>query len=298
MVLCADAIRTFCPLNLPSTIPDNAIKVLSYNVMGFGDHRGIEWEDNEIARYVRNSGADIVCLQEGNNIGANTLHQLFDSIYPYIVIDSIKNSVNLITLSKTPIIRGERIMYGSKSNGSFAHRVIWNDDTILVVNNHLESYKLQSKDKDDYKTIIRNIEKDIRTLERTEREEDEERYDSLISKIKAANYIRACQADSVAKYIENSGAKYIICMGDFNAPSLSYTHYRLTRSLNDAYTRSGNGAGFSYNRSGMYFRIDNILVSENIKAYGARVDDFSKMSDHYPIYAWLLLEGSDSAKSK
>lgn len=298
MVVCADAIRTFCPVNFHASVPDDAIKVLSYNVMGFGDHKGIEWKDNEVAQYIINSGADIVCLQEGNNVDLRTLHQLFDSVYPYMAIDTIRISLNLITLSKTPIISGERIKYESKTNGSFAHKVVRNDDTICVINNHFESYKLKNKDKDDYKTIIRNIEKDIRTLERAEREGDEERYDSLINKIKAANYIRACQADSVAKYIENSDAKYIICMGDFNAPSLSYTHYRLTRSLNDAYTRSGNGVGFSYNSSGMYFRIDNILVSENIKAYGARVDDFSKMSDHYPIYAWLRLKGSDSAKSK
>lgn len=282
MAVCADAIRTYCPINLPADIPEGAIKVLSYNVMGFGNHKGVEWGDNEVAQYVRNSGANIVCLQEGNNVPMTVLHQLFDSLYPYMVIDTIKNSVNLITLSKFPVISSDRIAYESKTNGSFAHEVLVYGDTVLIINNHLESYKLQDKDKDDYKTIIRNLES----------EENEERYASLISKIRDANYIRATQADSIAQYISRTTAKYVICMGDFNAPSLSYTHYRLTRQLNDAYTRSGNGVGFSYNRSGMYFRIDNILMSPNIKAYGARVDNFSKMSDHYPIFAWLKLDTS------
>ena len=287
MIICADAIRTFCPINIPSPVPDNAIKVLSYNVMGFGNHKDTEWKDNEIVQYINNSRADVVCLQEGNGINQETLYQVFGDTYPYIVIDTIKNAVNQIILSKMPIIGKERIMYESKTNGSFVHKVKWNDDTIHVINNHLESYKLKNEDKDSYKTIIRNLEKNIRTFEK---EENEERYDLLISKIKAADYIRACQADSVAKYIKTCNAKYIICVGDFNAPSLSYTHYRLTRQLNDAYTRSGNGPGFSYNSSGMYFRIDNILVSDNIEPYGAKVDAFGKASDHYPIYAWLRLK--------
>ncbi len=289
MGICADAIRTFCPLNFPSKVPEGAIKVLSYNVMGFGDYKDVPWNENIVLDYILRSQADIVCLQEGNNLPLATMHQLCDSLYPHIVIDTVKTSMNLILMSKYPIVSTERIRYESQTNGSFAHKIVKDEDTILVINNHLESYQLKDQDKDDYKTIIRNLD----NLDELENKENEVRYDSLVSKIKRANYKRGPQADSIAQYIEQSHQKYVICMGDFNAPSLSYTHYRLTRLLNDAYTRSGNGVGFSYNRSGMYFRIDNILVSENIKTYAAKVDAYSKMSDHYPIYAWLLLEKQD-----
>ncbi len=279
MLICGGAIRDFCPVNFSSKVPEGAFKVLSYNVMGFGDDRSMPWEENAAFNYVRNSGADIICIQEMANIPLSTLRQLCDSVYPYIQIDTLKESVNLMLMSKYPIISGERINYESGTNGSFAHKVVRGSDTILVVNNHLESYKLEAKDKDDYKSIIIN----------PEDADNEERYESLIAKLKSANSVRAAQADSVAQYIERSGCKYVLCMGDFNAPVNSYTHYRLTRLLNDAYTRSGSGVGFSYNRSGMYFRIDNILTSENIKAYGAKVDAYSKVSDHYPIYAWVEL---------
>jgi len=280
MAICGEAIRTFCPINLPSTPPDGSIKVLSYNVMGFARESTVPWEDNVIMDYIVRSQADIVCLQEGNNASMDVLHTIFDSIYPYIVVDALKPTLNAVLLSKYPVISSERVDYESASNGSYAHRLLIDGDTVLVVNNHLESYKLGNKDKDDYKTIIRHP-KD---------EENEERYESLVSKLQAANYIRAAQADSIVGFIERSGCRYVICAGDFNAPSLSYTHYRLTRQLNDAYTRSGNGVGFSYNKSGMYFRIDNILVSDNIRAYGARVDAYCDMSDHYPIYAWLKFD--------
>ena len=279
MLICADAIRTFCPINLPSSTPEGAIKVLSYNVMSFPDNDKVEWEDNIVFEYVRKSGADIVCLQEAGGVPYKVLHDLCDTIYPYIAVDTIIPKLHLMMMSKFPIVSMERINYESGTNGSVAYKIVKDEDTILVVNNHLESYKLQKKDKDDYETIIKNP-KD---------EENEIRYDSLVSKLKSANVIRAAQVDSIAQFIANSGCKYVICAGDFNAPSLSYTHYRLTRLLNDAYTRSGCGMGFSYNQSGMYFRIDNILISENMKAYGAKVDDYSRMSDHYPIYAWLEL---------
>lgn len=280
MLVCADSIRDFFPVNFSSKVPVGAFKVLSYNVMGFGDIQNVPWEDNVILGYILESGAEVVCVQEMVNIPEATLHHICDSIYPYIRIDTLKESVNLMLLSKYPIISGERINYESSTNGSFAHRVVRGNDTILVVNNHMESYKLEAQDKDDYKSIIIN----------PEDEDNEEKYESLITKLKNANYIRAAQADSIAKYIQQSGSRYVLCMGDFNAPVNSYTHYRLTRMLNDAYTRSGCGVGFSYNRSGMYFRIDNILTSENIKAYNAKVDAYSKMSDHYPIYAWLEMQ--------
>jgi endonuclease/exonuclease/phosphatase family metal-dependent hydrolase len=276
MVACAGDIRTFCPINYPTEVPEDAIKVMSYNVMNFGGNDTIPWEENEIVQYILRSQADIVCLQESGGIAEKRKKKVFDSIYPYIPMEENKKlSVNI--LSKYPILSCEQIPYESKGNGSYAYKILIGADTVLLINNHLESYKLNQKDKDDYKSIIQD----------PEDEENEERYDSLIVKLKMANTVRAAQADSIVEYIRKTSCKYVICAGDFNAPSLSYTHYRLTRILNDAYTRSGNGVGFSYNRSGMYFRIDNILVSPNITPYQAKVDAFSKRSDHYPIISYL-----------
>lgn len=277
MLLCVSSIRTFFPLNYPVDIPEGCIKVMSYNVMAFGKCNSIPWEENEIVHYINQSQADIVCLQEGNVTWSTSVQQLFDEVYPYVVTDTVKTSTFLAILSKFPVLSTERIHYESVSNASLAHRVLVGSDTLLVVNNHFESYKLKAKDKDDYKAIIKDPEAD----------ENEQRYDSLVYKLQKANAIRAMQVDSVAQYVQKSGCRYVLCVGDFNAPSLSYPHYRLTRDLNDAYTRSGNGPGISYNRSGMYFRIDNILVSPNITPYGAKVDAFSKLSDHYPIISYL-----------
>lgn len=63
---CWGAVRTYFPVNLSSEgVPDNAIKILTYNTMAF-DHgrRDLKDNPNPILEYLRNSNADIICLQE------------------------------------------------------------------------------------------------------------------------------------------------------------------------------------------------------------------------------------------
>ena len=82
-------------------------------------------------------------------------------------------------------------------------------------------------------------------------------------------------------------AREIFVCGDFNDGSISYTHRILTQKLDDAFTQSGKGLGISYNQNKFYFRIDNILISPNLKAYNCTVDRSIKASDHYPIWCYI-----------
>ena len=109
----------------------------------------------------------------------------------------------------------------------------------------------------------------------------------LIRKLGEASAIRASQADSVARIItENHYPTMIVC-GDFNDGSISYTHRVLTQELDDAFTQSGKGLGISYNQNKFYFRIDNILISPDLRAYNCTVDRSIKASDHYPIWCYI-----------
>lgn len=279
MLLCAGSVRTYCPINFPSEAPEGSIKLLSYNVMGFGANPRPEWCDNEIVRYIMDSEADIVCIQEAMRGDVNEAFDIFSEIYPYMDKQFLEDKNYLGCLSKYPILSTTKIDYESETNCSFAYEILVGKDTLTIVNNHFESYKLKNEDKEDYKSLIRHPKED----------DAEEKYIGLTGKLACANAIRSAEVDSVAKYVEAREGKSVIVCGDFNDSSISYTHRRLTESLNDAYTRSGNGPGISYNRSGMYFRIDNILCSPNIEAYGAKVDNSIKVSDHYPIYCYLKL---------
>ena len=109
----------------------------------------------------------------------------------------------------------------------------------------------------------------------------------LIRKLGEASAIRASQADSVARIITESHYPTMIVCGDFNDGSISYTHRVLTQELDDAFTQSGKGLGISYNQNKFYFRIDNILISPDLKAYNCTVDRSIKASDHYPIWCYI-----------
>lgn len=276
MGCCAGSIRTYFPVNLPTDPPADALHIVSYNVYGLVNPDKLPVRELPIMRYLLDCKADIVCIQESGNLTKPEADSLLATVYPYRSYDKI-HGMSIGLLSRHPILNTDTISYPSKSNGSVWYNILIGNDTVLVVNNHLESYKLKDADREEYKEMIQNPD----TLDMRQS------FGSLTSKLTAANAIRGVQADSVASFVENSGRRYIIVCGDFNDASISYTHHRLTRQLNDAYTRSGIGPGLSYNRSGMYFRIDNILCSQTFKPYAALVDNSIKDSDHYPISAWL-----------
>lgn len=278
MLCCAGSIRTYWPLNLPSDPPEGALKVMSFNIYTLANKEKVPWEEHPTVRYLLKSRADIVCIQESGALSKEEVDSLLAETYPYRQYDTT-NSNHFACLSRYPIVGMTPIDYTSKGNATLAYDIAVGQDTLLVINNHLESYKLHDSDREEYKDVI--LRKDSTNVRRTILD--------LRKKLVAANIIRGPQADSVAHFIDQHPNRLIICCGDFNDASLSYTHYLLTRRLNDAYTRSGNGPGPSYNQSGMYFRIDHILCSPLFRAYGAKVDTSIKSSDHYPIYCWLAL---------
>ncbi len=354
LLICFPQIRTYMPLNLNGGTPsDTAIKLLSYNVMSFSK---LEKKNgtNPILSYLANSGADIICLQEYNT--SNNRKFITDrdvrkalKAYPYRSIrQQGKGEVELACFSKFPILSTHPVNYPSSYNGSMCYVVKVKNDTMTIINNHLESNKSMCyvvKVKNDTMTIINNhlesnkltiadrgmyenmikapntqkVKTGLKQLVRKLAEASAIRApqaDSVAKLIERSPYpsiiacgdfndcsisythriltkqlndafIRAPQADSVAKLIERSPYPSIIACGDFNDCSISYTHRILTKQLNDAFTQSGNGLGISYNQNKFYFRIDNILISRNLKAYNCTVDRSIKASDHYPIWCYI-----------
>ncbi len=281
MLLCAGSIRTYSPINFFEDVPkdNDVIKFMSFNVFKLG-HNKEEWKDNKAIKYLIDSHCDIVCIQEGEHLGASAISDLLRDEYPYIQTGTSKRTF-LAILSKFPIIESDTIHIESKTNACVYYKLLRGNDTILVINNHLESYGFNSEEKENYKALIRD----------PENEASEANLLELTDKLVRANKVRAFQADAVEAFVKdmNKRYRYVVSCGDFNDPSISYVHNKMTETLSDAYTLSGNGPGISYHKAGMYFRIDNILVSDDIKPYHAYVDNNMQESDHYPIICWLKL---------
>ena len=280
-VICFIPIRTYIPFNLKHTVPEGSIHILSYNVMGY-PHTP-EGTLHDLLYYIGHSNADIVCTQESNYFTDNKWSISVDSLnHRWAYRDSIHFGMTngMEILSNFPILSKQLIKGADAGHGAMACKIKIGADTILVINCHFASNGMEPKDKKMFKTLVKEPGNDSTKSAST----------YLIQKIDAAGLRRAQQVDSLVKYLEHVGDIPIILCGDFNDSPLSYTHWELTKHLNDAYTRSGNGPGISYHESGMYFRLDNILYSSHWESYQAKVDSHIKSSDHYPISCWLKLK--------
>lgn len=288
LLLCIPQSQTYFPLHFRTdTLPSGSIKVLSYNIMGFGDGTP-KGKDNPILTYLKESGADIICLQEyaaGRSHKHPSQRDIESALsdWPYHRIDAVgKNQGNRIACySKLPILSVQPLKYASASNGSVAYELLWGKDTLLLINNHLESNKLNPEDKEVYEDLLRDPEKD--KMKKGIRH--------LVGKLANAAAIRAPQADTIARTVATSSHRYIVVCGDFNDSPISYAHRVACQGLKDAFSTSGCGPGISYNRNKFYFRIDNLLVSPALKAYNCRVDHTIRHSDHYPIACHVAKAG-------
>ncbi|MBP3774903.1 MAG: endonuclease/exonuclease/phosphatase family protein [Bacteroidaceae bacterium] len=279
---CAAPIRTFFPLNPGGQVADGSIKVLSYNVEGFTTGGGDSEAFRQQLDYLSRSEAHFMCLQEAMCYHDSPKYRPLRkalSQWPYQDTLRLSNSNGLAFCSRYPIVGRHVVPAQNRNYGAAIYKVIMEGDTVAVVNCHFISNAMDEQDKRMYREVVtvptdRSNKNNIRHLAR---------------KVDGAGVARAQQADALGAAIGRLGDMPVILCGDFNDSPISYTHYRLTRILNDAYTRSGRGPGITYHKSGMYFRLDNILCSHHWKAAQARVDRDMPHSDHYPIHAYLKL---------
>lgn len=280
LLLCLPQTRTYLPLNFHTDrLPEPNLKLLSYNIMGFGDSSPGE-RQNPVLTYLQESGADIICLQEysTSKTPKHPTQKTIDKLladYPYRRIDTMGSlhSNKLACYSKLPILSARPLEYASTGNGTMLYELAWDDDTLLLINNHLESNKLTKEDKVVYEDMLRDPEK----------EKVESGMRQLVKKLAEAAALRAPQADSIAQAVSRSPHRYIIVCGDFNDSPISYAHRVIGQQLDDAFTESGRGLGISYHQNKFYFRIDHILTSRSLEAFNCTVDRSIDASDHYPI---------------
>jgi len=266
----------------------NTIKLLTYNVMAFGYKNHTADKPNPVLQYIADSKADIVCMQEymeGRVAGTLTQEKIAGalSMYPYHyslpLIRYNKYTIGLAIYSKYPILRSWKVRYDSAFNGSTVHELNVNGKSLIIVNNHLESFKLTMKDRSTYSDFITNMNSDtFEGLSETVRQ-----------KVGSAFYNRAEQADIVAEEIGKLNGDYIVACGDFNDTPISYAHRTIQGKMIDAFAESGNGMGISYNRGYFWFRIDHIIHSANMRSYKATVEKLP-FSDHNPMWCYLEMK--------
>ena len=284
-LICASPVRTYCPLNITSAIPDDAIKIISYNSLMFGHNEVDEDGDCIVTKYLNNSDADIICMQESHGTiypFENLKRELGNYKYFSGDFEECKESSDLFLISKHPIIKIEKVLVESKKETAVAFWIKKDSDTLLVVNTHLESYSFSDDEKEEYREMLRDIRD--RNIEHDNITEESK---FLVGKLSGATSVRSEQARKIADFISKHKDEKLILCGDFNDNPISYAHHTIASGLTDCFVAAGNGLGISYNEKGFYVRIDNILCSESLKPYACKVDDKITVSDHFPMVCWL-----------
>ncbi len=261
------------------SVPDAAdyphqLRVLTYNTHGLG----LTGNKNaqELLAYVGSRDADIVCMQEVS-VYKNSDHLSLPELrramrqYPYTYYDfKVYNShrqFGNVVFSRYPLIHKYTLPYESRSNISSRCDVVVGTDTLRLIVNHLESYRLNRND-----------------LQLDSIRASSFKNSTLNRKLESAGKLRRQQANVVHSEVKSSPYPVLV-VGDFNAPPTSYVYWRIKLGLRDCFLETGRAQlGNTYIRHHLGIRIDYILCSRSMQPLDFHIDKVH-YSDHYPIMA-------------
>jgi len=281
-------IRTYLPLHGKSTPPEGSVCIVSYNVAGYGGNNKYSNAFDTIFNYVKTVRPDILCLQEEQIAKDIDTHRFFAELFPYNDSTRVSdvggpwglNSVGIH--SRYPILRKEIIPYDSPTNGSVAYFLKIGTDTVIVINNHLETSHLSSDDRNRYEEIYSEMLKGD-----MERDTLKAETSVIVRKLSEGMVARAAHVEIIHNYMEAHRRYPMIVCGDFNDTPISYTRHIISQDMTDCFVESGRGFGISYNRKGFNLRIDHMMCSSHFTPYACKIDNEMDASDHYPLLCWL-----------
>lgn len=276
--ICWEPISAVSPLGHSRGVDENekVFSLVSYNILHGLDLEQTNPSECRGLRWVMQSGADIVCLQEFTALDPKIIPgltlSLADSLkraYPYRIADSTKK---LMLLSKYP---AKEIASGTDTFFYDAYRIEIGGRGLTIFNVHLASYKLTDKETG----IVSSI-KGVRSAKRSV----EKLKGSVMEKLKQSFRNRAHDAESLREAAEKVDGPLIIC-GDFNDVPASWSYRKIKgNDMADAYTDTNFGPMVTYNKHRFLFHIDQVLYRGSIKAVDLIRGD-QKNSDHYPLLA-------------
>lgn len=289
MLLCYSPTMKYCPINRSTEMPDSYLTIVSYNTWSYGasndseDGSTPDERRRQLLEHIAQYNPDIICFQE-SSLSASILEEIRNVMPQIAYADTVNHEKGsqVMLLSRYPISGKERIEYESDGNLSAAFTVNVSGREFVVVNNHLESNMFSSEEKQKFSDMVHGGKRDVHSIK------SESRF--LLSKLTTAARLRAPQAEAVATYVRLHKNKPLILCGDFNDIPISYARRTIANELTDCYKSAGSGFGFSYHKSSMHVRIDNIMCSSHFDVCQCMVDNTIDVSDHYPIIAKIAIK--------
>jgi endonuclease/exonuclease/phosphatase family metal-dependent hydrolase len=252
------------------------IKLLTYNVRSFGHYDGV----NAMPRIVENiksENPDIVSLQEylmNPQLESDAISRMkalgYVYYYQYCTVKvPPDNRGGLAIFSKIPFCNFHPIKFKNSSNGAYYVDVPLKNDTLRLINVHLQSIGLA---KWEY------------TIPTTKAEFEERRIHYWITALKKFRHgfrKRAYEARKIREVLDKTPYKAIVC-GDCNDYPDSYVYHIFTEKLDDSFLSTSMGIGTTFAGKIPWQRIDYVFTSPGINVTKTYVRHI-KGSDHYPV---------------
>ena len=273
MAMCGGYILDYHPLNLGGKDKEADLTLVSWNVNYMTnagrDSSYIGWD------YIKNSTADIICIQEGPR--GKATEEKFDSLK--MEGWNIESLGGLRVLSRYPILSNESVPISETKRDHIEQvELLIDEDTVTLFNLHLECNSLTVDERDEYGDVLKSHNRDALKSEAH----------FLAGKLAVSNHLRGVQTTRLLERMDSlpEGRKVLLC-GDFNDTPISNAYHKVDRRLKSAFRQGGAGLGISYLDWRFPVRIDHIFYSDQWQCVDARFDDELPCSDHLPLVAKL-----------
>ena len=232
------------------------LKMLTFNIKG-----GRVGGTGKVFNYLKNSGADVILLQE------------YGSQYQVSGYDFGVGNYEIVALnSKTKILEQGKIATSGNGNSFYADIEI-NGKRIRFINLYLSPFSFEKQK--------------VKPSEDLEQNENKLRY--ILGKLVPTFKNHQAEVQDLQNAV--SASPYpVILAGDFNAVPNSYEYYHLLKNLKDVFVEVGRGSATSFHDYKFPIRIDHVFCSQSIQTVAYRVDRSAKLSDHFPVITEFYID--------
>jgi endonuclease/exonuclease/phosphatase family metal-dependent hydrolase len=266
----------------------NAIRVMTYNVHNFkkyGASKDISTK-HEILTLIAAQKPDIIGMQEfytrkrGQYAMLDSMKKIVESDNYYFenFESGEEEKIGIAIFSKYPIISKGMIQLAPLHSGNQClYADIKRDNHVFrLYTVHLQSINFEPADYKYIDTVTKSGKTDLNSTKR------------LGGKLKRAFMKRSEQVAKIKAHAKQCPYPYIIS-GDFNDTPSSYAVNQMAKGLKNAFVEKGFGLGRTYNGDFPNYQIDYIMVSPQFDVASYTITE-KKLSDHYPVFADLLLK--------
>ena len=285
-------LKDVTPIAFSKTPQDETrtFRILTFNSLHLADTTKRDAPGNRAIKFLAESGADIICLQELVNFeDPKEIHHwsrgLIDSLYaayPYRAAASTSSAYDLKVLSKYPVVEVPVRCADDDDDHYWRPRRRWalfevdiKGFKLPVLNFHMTSYNLSDTE--------REVVTEIKGVNSAKKSFAEFRYE-IFPKLGEAFRTRAKNVDEMIA--TTSGYKTMIACGDFNDVPGSWSYGLMRKAgFQDAYPETSLGPTNTFNQFLFLFHIDQIFYRgsrlQAVKTKRHRINT----SDHYPVEA-------------